>query len=168
MKTTIELVKQYKLTTRIPKNFLSKSLDHISLDIRKKLKKQIHLALVEVRSSVAKEAPTGITSRILGLPIEASKSSRFNLMVGKGKIEASIAIARKKDMVILYLDQGTGIYGPKRRLIRPVSKRFMVFEINGRVIFTKKVKGIKPMRFVKRGIKNSKERVLQIISQAFK
>ena len=157
-----------RLNIKIPKGFLSKRLKNFDGKITRNLRKQMVVALKEIRSSIASEAPGNMSNRIMSLPIENSRSSKFRLMLGKGKLEASIVIARKRDMVILYLDRGTGIYGPKRRLIRPIKSRFLVFEVNGRLIFTKSVKCIKPMRFIKRGISNSKSKVTKIISKALK
>jgi hypothetical protein len=129
--------------------------------IIERLQRQANKAIQEVRANIAKEAPIGLSKKIYSLPIEKA------IVIGKTKIEVSIIINREKDLIILYLDQGTGIYGPKKKLIRPVSKRVMVFEIGGKIIFTKKVKGIKPMNFIKRGIDNSRGIVLEIISKAF-
>ena len=47
-------------------------------------------------------------------------------------------------------DEGTGIYGPMRRLIRPVTARALRFEIGGEVLFRMWVRGIKPNRFMGR------------------
>jgi len=47
--------------------------------------------------------------------------------------------------VLQYLEYGTGLYGPKGRIIKPVAKKMMKFNIDGQTIFTRRVKGIKPM-----------------------
>jgi hypothetical protein len=61
----------------------------------------------------------------------------------------------------LYLHEGTGIYGPKRKLIRPISAkalRFEVKEATGKVsakgqrpvVFAKFVRGVKPDKWLVR------------------
>ena len=45
---------------------------------------------------------------------------------------------------------GTGIYGPTRRLIRPVTARALRFEIGGEVLFRMWVRGIRPNKFMGR------------------
>ena len=46
--------------------------------------------------------------------------------------------------------EGTGIYGPRGRLIRPVNARALRFEIGGEVLYRMWVRGIKPNRFMGR------------------
>lgn len=41
-----------------------------------------------------------------------------------------------------YLEEGTGIYGPKKRPITPVRAKALRFTINGNVVFAKSVKGM--------------------------
>lgn len=48
-----------------------------------------------------------------------------------------------------YLEEGTGIYGPKGRPIRPVKAKALVFKINGQLIFAKEVKGMKARPIIK-------------------
>ena len=43
---------------------------------------------------------------------------------------------------------GTGIYGPRGRVIRPTSKKVLHFFISGAEFFRPSVKGIKPNRFM--------------------
>lgn len=60
------------------------------------------------------------------------------------KIEFSIAKKGKQRWV----HDGTGIYGPKRSPIRPRTKPFMVFEINGRKFRLKEVLGQQPQPYL--------------------
>lgn len=66
----------------------------------------------------------------------------------------------------LYLHEGTGIYGPKRRVIRPVSAKFLRFEVKesvgkvsakGRrpVVFAKFVRGVKPDKWLVRAFQDA-------------
>ncbi|KYG90793.1 hypothetical protein A0U40_17855 [[Bacillus] sp. KCTC 13219] len=42
-----------------------------------------------------------------------------------------------------YHETGTGIYGPKKRPIRPVKAKVLRFKFNGKEVFARSVKGIK-------------------------
>lgn len=68
----------------------------------------------------------------------------------------------------LYLHEGTGLYGPKRRVIRPVSAKFLRFEVKGpgpggrvpakgrrAVVFAKFVRGVKPDKWLVRAFRDA-------------
>lgn len=58
-----------------------------------------------------------------------------------GSTEATALYAR-------YQEEGTGIYGPFKRSITPKNKDYMQFKINGHWVRTKRVKGVKPGRYM--------------------
>lgn len=47
--------------------------------------------------------------------------------------------------ILTWLEYGTGLFGPKGKMIVPKTKKFMKFKINTRWIFARRIKGIKPM-----------------------
>lgn len=47
-----------------------------------------------------------------------------------------------------YLESGTGLYGPRRSYIYPKRAKALVFRIGAKLIFAKRVKGIKPRPFL--------------------
>ncbi len=51
----------------------------------------------------------------------------------------------------LYQEEGTGIYGPKKKMIVPVRKKFLVFEVGGKIVFARKVRGVRPKWFMRQG-----------------
>ena len=51
-----------------------------------------------------------------------------------------------------WITGGTGIYGPRKAVIRPVRKKALRFEIGGKVIFAAWVRGMKPNPFVDRAM----------------
>lgn len=65
-----------------------------------------------------------------------------------------------------YLERGTGIYGPFKQPIYPRSARYLVWRARrkdviagraqkvGQLIFAKSVRGIKPYRFIYRGLQD--------------
>lgn len=54
----------------------------------------------------------------------------------------------------LYVHEGTGLFGPKHRKIRPVTKRFLRFKVRGKSewIFAREVKGMKPNKYLLRAL----------------
>lgn len=48
----------------------------------------------------------------------------------------------------IYVQRGTGLYGPRRSVIRPTRKRFLRWEDNGIVHFAKSVRGMRPIPFL--------------------
>lgn len=53
--------------------------------------------------------------------------------------------------LVEWLRFGTGIYGPRRTPIVPKRAKFLVFEIGGRTIYARSVKGMKGYDFIKGG-----------------
>jgi hypothetical protein len=51
-----------------------------------------------------------------------------------------------------YVINGTGLYGPNARRIRPVRAQALRFVLNGRVVFAKSVSGQKPNDFLNKAL----------------
>lgn len=53
----------------------------------------------------------------------------------------------------LWLDQGTGIYGPRGRPIVPVRAKYLRFTTRGgQVVYAKSVRGIRPTKFLRNSL----------------
>ena len=63
-----------------------------------------------------------------------------------------------------YVEFGTGIYGPRRRPIVPVRRRFLswVDRRTGRRIFARSVRGSRPRPYMKPGLERAKSRIRRI------
>ena len=59
-------------------------------------------------------------------------------------------------LVVLYLEKGTGIYGPRRTYIVPKRKKYLRWwdRKRKRWVFAKKVRGIKPHKFIDASLHN--------------
>jgi hypothetical protein len=57
-----------------------------------------------------------------------------------------------------YVHDGTGLYGPKRQLIKPKRARVLVFKskTSGKKVFVKSVRGMHPNRFLADALKAAK------------
>lgn len=66
-----------------------------------------------------------------------------------------------------YVNDGTGIYGPKGTPIysKKVGKP-LVFEADGRTVFTRKVDGIAPRRFVEQSIEQTQNEIDGLVIKA--
>lgn len=69
---------------------------------------------------------------------------------GKREMQLEVRIGGKDEPKLLpvWLEFGTGIYGPRRHPVVPRRAKFLRFAgRNGRIIFARSVRGIKPRRF---------------------
>jgi len=153
------LAKFLEIKTNIKKKVLGKRLKKIGERIDSKLRLRMRESLEYMREQIAEKAPevTGtLREQIRSLPIKSVRKRGFKIFEGRGNLDISLSLERKKDQLILWVDRGTGIFGPRRKLIKPTTKPFMYFEINGVLMRKKTVKGQKPQRFIEKGLNASK------------
>jgi len=84
---------------------------------------------------------------------------------GTVRVEATRVVGRVGTPLAygLYLHEGTGIYGPKRRPIRPIHRQFLRFEVKSgtaargrrRVVFAKQVRGMKGDKWLVRALQEA-------------
>ncbi len=66
-----------------------------------------------------------------------------------------------------WVNDGTGIYGPRGQLIRPKTARLLgPFKYKGKMIAVPYVRGIKPRKFVEKSIRETKRRVPEFTIRA--
>lgn len=68
----------------------------------------------------------------------------------------------------MYHELGTGIYGPNKRPITPKNKKALRFEIGGKTIFVKTVKGIKANPVLENTTKKHKGEIENAIRRYWK
>lgn len=51
-----------------------------------------------------------------------------------------------------YVHEGTGIYGPHHQRITPRRGKYMVFEINGEMVFARSTSGMRPTHYLTRAL----------------
>ena len=54
-----------------------------------------------------------------------------------------------------YVEFGTGLYGPERRMITPVRGKFLVFTVGGRKVFARAVRGMRPRPFLRSALRTA-------------
>ena len=67
-----------------------------------------------------------------------------------------------------WVNDGTGLYGPRHRRITPVNARVLHFHWKGREWFLKSVKGQKPQRFVEKSMPEIVEAIPEAVVIASK
>jgi hypothetical protein len=123
-------------------------------------------------ASFAPERTGDLKSRILSLPV--MKSADFNtrgIMTGvitSRTIGTIIQINRRTDRKILWVNEGTGLYGPFHQFIVPTRSMYMVFEIDGVTFFRRKVRGQKGQKFIQKGVQSAKSKIVRLIRERIK
>lgn len=78
-------------------------------------------------------------------PVKSGNLKRSWILV---EIEPLVYLITNEAEYAKFLDEGTGIYGPKKKLIVPTNKKALKFKIGGTTIFVKSIKGIKPLHMI--------------------
>lgn len=143
------------------------------IDRRKRiaLVRKAQESLQYVKEKIASFAPAesgDLRTTILSLPTTSIKTRGLSIMYGSGSIEISVLLGRKKDRKIRWVNDGTGLFGPHRRMIYPKKKSLMTFKVDGKWISVKRTKGQKGQKFIQRAIRASKLIVSSKILSALK
>lgn len=97
----------------------------------------------------------------------AKRRASARVDTGQGRASISSAVRVEGTRVIgrvgtpmrhmLYQHEGTGLYGPRRRRIVPVHRKFLKFPSGkkGQFVFAKSVAGVKPLPFLTEAFKES-------------
>lgn len=75
----------------------------------------------------------------------------------------SVAYVKFTAKYALYVHEGTGIYGPKGKRIRPVRAKALMFMIDGQPVFRKSVKGMKGRPFLKQAFESEGPKLKQLL-----
>ena len=63
-----------------------------------------------------------------------------------------------------YVNIGTGIYGPyKTPIVHPTIGKKFAFQVNGRMVYTNIIKGIKPNPYVERSMERTQNRIPELV-----
>ncbi len=115
-------------------------------------------AFAQAPQLVAKEV-TNAGNRAL---VRYQATAKQKSPVAKGTLRGSIQIqpmTRRGNTIegsvgtslgyAIWQEQGTGIYGPANRPIRPRNGKMMVFTVGGKKVFARSVKGTKPKWYMR-------------------
>ena len=152
---------------------ISKELENYFRKTNKSLDRVLRDAVIDQRNKLIKmlaaNAPKKkgkLRTTIRSLPKPTYKSSGNPL--GDRSISISIPMIRKKDRQILWVNNGTGIYGPAKQPIVPQESNYLVFKIGRKWFKTKSVKGQKGQKFIQKTMREFSPKLNVAISQAIK
>jgi hypothetical protein len=154
-------MQSYTVSKNLDLTVLMKSqINKIQKNIHTKMREKINEAMEYTRSKIAEYAPndTGdMRNKILSIPLHITKERGFDLITGRdGIFRVTLSLAGRKFQKILWVNNGTGIYGPHGTPIVPKRSEFLIFNIGSRWFKMRSVKGQKPQRFIEKGINVSK------------
>jgi len=161
-----------------PVKIINKSFKKWDKIQQKKLKKALKGSVVYLKKKMVDYAPSGRSGRgaplktlIKDLPIGTvrRKGQGISIFLNKrGSITITLNIRPKKHAKIRWVNDGTGIYGPNRKLIRPRKSEFLYFEVDGQLIRTRSVRGQPGQKFIQKAVNVSKLIIARKIQKAFR
>ena len=135
----------YTLITHIQKDKLPTALDRV-------VDRALDLGQMELLGNLERNSPVDDTNL---------QNSWFPL--GRSRLER---LVRSSAKYAKFVNDGTGIYGPRGKLITPKTKKALAFEYKGAMVVVKSVKGIKPRRYVEKSINETEKRGDEFIIRA--
>ena len=123
------------------------------VEVHIKMQKEIHLAgkgerfkneLLNQLSNDGRLIMESVTPR------RTSKGANSYKIIKKGNVHE----IRNDVFYLTFVNDGTGIYGPRHRRITPKHAKVLHFHWKGREWFVKSVRGQPPKKFVERGVQD--------------
>jgi hypothetical protein len=105
-----------------------------------------HIAELTRRTETRAKLNIRVRSGATRASITSSVRTRGTLVVGRVWTPSKVGY---------WLHEGTGIYGPRGRPIRPVRAQFLRFEVGGRVVYACRVRGMPGDRWLVRALEAS-------------
>lgn len=154
---------------------ISRNFGQVLDDMDRRKLRLLRIKTVEsleyLKNKIASYAPvrTGeLRSLISSLPTSSAKVRGFSVMYGRGSVEISVLLARRKDRKIRWVNDGTGIYGPKGSYIYPRKAKFLSFRTENGFFRLRRIKGQRGQKFIERGIAASRVIIKSKIMSALK
>ena len=94
-------------------------------------------------------------------PVDEGKLQGSWTIFDNGPLEKTVASSAN---YAEYVNSGTGIYGPhKTPIVHPTIGKKFAFQVNGKMVYTNIIKGIKPRRFVEKSISQTEKRIPELV-----
>jgi HK97 gp10 family phage protein len=134
------------------------TLDKSPMQITQKaIKRAVDLTVMELRGNLQRNSPVDHGKMQGSWMISGQSVGELNQEI------ISSAIYTK------YVNDGTGIYGPRGQLIRPKTARLLgPFVYKGKKIAVPWIRGMKPRKFVEKSIRETAKRVPEFTIRAVK
>ncbi|AIS32485.1 phage-related protein [Methanobacterium formicicum] len=122
--------------------------------IQKAVKRTVDLSVMELRGNLQRNSP-----------VDHGKMQGSWLIAGQFAGELNQKIISSA-LYTKFVNDGTGLYGPRGQLIRPKTARKLAFVYKGKKIAVPYVRGIKPRKFVEKSIRETERRVPEFTIRA--
>ncbi|MBA9005934.1 HK97 gp10 family phage protein [Thermomonospora cellulosilytica] len=108
-----------------------------------------------------------VHDHVTALTRRTETRAKLNIRVRTGTTRASITSSvRTRGTLVIgrvwtpskvgwWLHEGTGIYGPRGRPIRPVRAQFLRFEVGGRIVYARQVRGMPGDQWLVRALRQT-------------
>lgn len=122
---------------------------------KKAVRRAVDLSVMELRGNLQRNSP-----------VDHGKMQGSWLIAGQFTGELNQKIISSA-VYTKWVNDGTGIYGPRGQLIRPKTGRLLgPFKYKGKMIAVPYVRGIRPRKFVEKSIRQTKRRVPEFTIRA--
>jgi HK97 gp10 family phage protein len=122
---------------------------------KKAVRRAVDLSVMELRGNLQRNSP-----------VDHGKMQGSWLIAGQFTGELNQKIISSA-VYTKWVNDGTGIYGPRGQLIRPKTGRLLgPFKYKGKMIAVPYVRGIRPRKFVEKSIRQTKRRVAEFTIRA--
>lgn len=129
---------------------------HLIEDIPKIQDNVVKLTGSELEGLLREGPPTGVT------PVdEGHLAGSFRKTESRNKVVMSTSAKYAE-----YLNEGTGVYGPRGQPIRPVKKKALKWSGKDGTFIRKSVKGIKGRHFIEEAVKQLDTKMPAVLQQA--
>ena len=126
---------------------MRESIDRLTRDAAKDIAE--HLAL-EIKGGAPKRTGN------LAAAVDMEAGAR-NVIGVANSFKFEVSVDTNRAPYALYVEKGTGIFGPTRSPIRSMTGNVLVFELNGKTVFAHSVKGQRGRHFVRDAVLRTKE-----------
>lgn len=97
-------------------------------------------------------------------PVDHGRLQGSWVIFQTGELQRTVKSSAK---YAIFVNDGTGIYGSRKTPItHPSIGKMFAFQVNGRMIFTRQIKGIKPRKFVEKSMEMTQSRVQEFMIRA--
>jgi HK97 gp10 family phage protein len=134
--------------------FSMQDFEGLTSDVRRTVSKALEYTAADILANIKREAP-----------------------VDHGRLAGSFQLKKLNDLqyqiysqvqYIWFVHEGTGIYGPENKPIKPVNSPVLRFMVDGKWISKKEVKGQRPNRFIDRAFDKTERRIQDFIIRAIR
>lgn len=127
-----------------------------------------------------KKAPTVVNERLQKGVKEAGKTilsiEKKEAPVATGTLRRTIEFRYRPISAMIFptsgyavfIEEGTGLYGPRKSYIMPKRAKVLAFKVNGKMVFAKKTRGQKANPFVQRTRDKAEPKINKIFDDMLK